>query len=152
MRTLSLAGIGSILDVAKASPSQIESLLGRNPPVRISYAFTPSRCILTIFVSPQFGTALIKNAKRFPVLDFKVDILKVDILAKRGVQVKLSVAVSLHSKDSVLLHRREAGLAIAAGILVLTSDHEYIDFRRIPYVYFEVVGCIVAADFIHAPG
>lgn len=75
------------------------------------------------------------------MLDVKVDILKVDILAKHGVHVKVSITVSLHSKDSIYLHRREAGSAIVAGILVRTSDHEYIDFRRIPYVNFLNVVC-----------
>lgn len=58
MHTLALAGIGNILEVAKAASSHIESLLGRNPPV-CSYLLSP-------FISLQFAIPI--HAKADSVL------------------------------------------------------------------------------------
>lgn len=73
------------------------------------------------------------------MLNLAAEILPdVSILPKRGVQVSVSIAVSLVSQNSIYMYRRDAGGFISAGILTLTSDQDYLDFRQIPYVSISV--------------
>lgn len=87
-----------------------------------------------------FGRDVVEAAQQLP--DFLAQLTEEDITTPGGskpVEVTLTVRVGLRNPPSPNVDRgKKKGLGMTS-LLVVTSDHQLLDFRRILYVTFSVI-------------
>jgi hypothetical protein len=104
---LSDKGIQSIDDIKSSDPARLEVILNRNPP---------------------FGRRLVAQAKSFPEFSLSVSIDSEEIL-EDVIRANISVDVSITLTDPPPILKKSYS-TYAVSILLLTSDGEWIAFKR----------------------
>nr|WJN24859.1 meiosis specific DNA helicase [Tranzscheliella williamsii] len=115
IKALANAGLGTWATLASATPTRIEMILNRNPP---------------------FGSNVIKAAQSAP--SFGLEVLQRSLppceqpSGMKGMDVALDISIRLENRATCMLKSKTSKLPLSACVLTLTSDHQYIDFRRMP--------------------
>ncbi|KAJ3852493.1 DEAD-domain-containing protein, partial [Lentinula lateritia] len=113
-RVLAEHGITSIPILRKQDTLRLETLLNRRPP---------------------FGLEMLASAQEFPVYTLRVEEIRVHSDGGRTpVDIELSVECGLLQEvgPSKLRKQKPSRFSHMTSVLTLTSDNQFVDFRRIP--------------------
>lgn len=117
IKALAGAGLGTWSALATSSPARIEMILNRNPP---------------------FGSKIINAAQSVPRIG--LDVLQKPSHARdeasnsvtHQVTISLDITIRIENHSICMMKSKMSKLPLSACVLTLTSDDEYIDFRRMP--------------------
>jgi ATP-dependent DNA helicase HFM1/MER3 len=102
----------------------------------------PDSCLQLLNRRPPFGHEIISCAREFPEYSLRVRELGVRCNGGRdAVEVDLSIECGLAAEYSKIfkLKKQVGRKANMTAVLTITSDFEFIDFRRIPYVSRSII-------------
>ncbi|KAK4053120.1 ATP-dependent DNA helicase MER3 [Microbotryomycetes sp. JL201] len=109
VKSLADRGISTLEALRSAEPHVLEMALNRNPP---------------------YGRKLIAQANAIPAFEIKLELDEQEVVPTEGVTVRLKVSVKIVDTKPPCMTKK-AQTPLFAVVLIVTSDYEYIEFRRI---------------------
>ncbi|TKY85335.1 hypothetical protein EX895_005497 [Sporisorium graminicola] len=137
IKALANAGITTWQSLASTTSAKIEMILNRNPPFGskvIAAAQSVPRIELEMMQrssSPSTSSFASLPANRSADPSAAVQV------RPSGIKVVLDVVIRIENRATCMLKSKKSKMALSVCILTLTSDGDYVDFRRMPIWRFQ---------------
>nr|WJN24856.1 meiosis specific DNA helicase [Pseudozyma thailandica] len=137
IKALATAGITTWQHLANSTPARVEMILNRNPPFGskvIATAQSVPRISLDVM---QRSSTAAPSPSPSAASSRIADSLSSAMATNSGVKVVLDVTVRVENRATCMLKSKTSKMALSVCILTLTSDGDYVDFRRMPIWRFD---------------
>lgn len=137
IKALANAGITTWQSLANATPHRVEMILNRNPPFG-------SKVVSAAQSVPRIGLEVLQRSSapsKVPSSSLATSGANgtpvTSSASADGIKVVLDVTIRIENRSTCMLKSKNSKMALSICILTLTSDGDYIDFRRMPIWRFD---------------
>ncbi|SPO26839.1 related to HFM1 - DNA/RNA helicase [Ustilago trichophora] len=137
IKALANAGITTWQSLANTTANRIEMILNRNPPFG-------SKVVAAARSVPRIGLEVMQRSSAPTTLSaHTVPAGRTDLSSSAfsassiGMKIVLDVTIRIENRATCMLKSKASKMALSVCILTLTSDGDYVDFRRMPIWRFD---------------
>ncbi|SPO26563.1 related to HFM1 - DNA/RNA helicase [Ustilago trichophora] len=137
IKALANAGIATWQSLADTTANRIEMILNRNPPFGskvVAAAQSVPRIGLEVMQRSSAPTTLSTHTVPANRADFSSS---ASSASSTGMKIVLDVTIRIENRATCMLKSKASKMALSVCILTLTSDGDYVDFRRMPIWRFD---------------